>query len=64
MPSTYAADNESPRARVTVWPPPTMIADRIGIIGYEHGNRLSTMPATKYSATIEKKPLPSSSVCA
>jgi hypothetical protein len=35
-----------------------MIAETIGIIGYEHGSRLNTTPATKYSATIVRKPCP------
>ncbi len=56
MPSTYDSDSVNPRARVTRAPSPMMIADRIGIIGYEQGSKLSTTPATKYSPMIARKP--------
>ena len=47
MPCTYVNASEKLRARVTSSPWPTMMPERIGIIGSTHGVSDSTRPATK-----------------
>ena len=47
MPCTYVKASEKPRMRVTLAPCPTMMPERIGIIGSTHGVSDSSNPAPK-----------------
>src|SRR5450759_1169038 len=56
MPSTYASDRMKACIWVILWPRPTMMPDRIGIIGNTHGVNASNNPAPKKKETISQKP--------
>src|SRR5574340_845857 len=55
MPSTYASDRTKACILVILWPRPTMMPDRIGIIGNTQGVRASNRPAPKKNETISQK---------
>src|ERR1019366_227671 len=65
MPSTYASDRMKACIWVILWPRPTMMPDRIGIIGNTHGVNASNNPAPKKKETISQKlpPLNSRAIC-
>src|SRR5450755_2429850 len=65
MPSTYASDRRKACIWVILWPRPTMMPDRIGIIGNTQGVSASNRPAPKKNETINQKlpPLNSRAIC-
>jgi hypothetical protein len=58
MPCTYVNASEKPRIGVTLSPWPTMMPDRIGIIGNTQGVNDSSMPMPKKVASTANR-LPS-----
>src|SRR5450830_249308 len=52
MPREYALDSRKPRLRVTLAPSPTMMDDRIGIIGNTQGVNERPRPSRKKAGTI------------
>src|SRR5450830_1075040 len=52
MPREYALDSSRPRWRVTLAPSPTMMDDRIGIIGNTQGVNERPRPSRKKAGTI------------
>src|SRR6185312_2520473 len=55
MPWTYVNASENPRSTVTLSPCPTMIPERIGIIGSTHGVNDSNKPPAKNAPSISNR---------
>ncbi len=62
MPSTYVTDSANACAFVTARLSPTMMPERIGIIGSTHGVNVRRTPAPKKSASVSRK-LPDPKAC-